>query len=48
MIKSVQESFSLGNLALFGETACNALFSICWSVVRDACSWNSVDLDYIF
>ena len=40
------------NVALFGETAgrkcaCNALFSICWSVVRDICSWKSVDLDYI-
>ena len=34
-----------GNVTLFGETAsrqcaCNALFSICWSVVRDISSWN--------
>ena len=35
IIKSVQESFSQGNIALFGKTAgrqcaCNALFSVCW------------------
>ena len=23
------------------------MFSICWSVVRDVCFWESVDLDYI-
>ena len=39
-------------MALFGETggrqcACNALFSICWSVVRYIGSWKSVDLDYM-
>ena len=38
-------------IALFGGTAgrqcgCNALFSICWSVVRDVCFWKLVDLDY--
>ena len=52
IIRSVQGSFKQGNVALFGQTAgrqcaCNALFSICWSVVRDICNWNSVDLDYI-
>ena len=51
-IRSVQGSFNHGNVALFGETAgrqcpCNALFSICWSVVRDICNWKSIDLDYI-
>ena len=40
-----QGRFNQGNVTLFGETAsrqcaCNALFSICWSVVRDICSWN--------
>ena len=35
IIKSVQDSFSQGNVVSFGETAsrqnaCNALFSICW------------------
>ena len=51
IIISVQVSFKQGNVALFGQVgrqcACNALFSICWSVVRDICNWNSVDLDYI-
>ena len=52
IIRSVQGSFNHGNVALFGETAgrqcpCNALFSICWSVVRDICNWKSIDLDYI-
>ena len=51
IIRSVQGSFNQG-IALFGETAgrqcaCNALFSICWSVVRDICNWKSIDLDYI-
>ena len=50
--RSVQGSFNQDNVALFGETAgrqcaCNALFLICWSVVRDICNWKSVDLDYI-
>ena len=44
IIRSVQGSFNQG-IALFGETAgrqcaCNALFSICWSVVRDICNCN--------
>lgn len=39
LLKSVQGNFSQGNLGMFGETAghqcaCNALFSICWSLVR--------------
>ena len=29
------------------QCACDALFSICWSVVRDVCFWKLVDLDYI-
>ena len=46
IIRSIQGSFNQGNVALFGETAgrqcvCNALFSICWSVVRDICNWKS-------
>ena len=37
--KSVQGNFNQGNIELFGETAggqcaCNALFSVCWSVIR--------------
>ena len=52
VIISVQESFNHGNIAFFGGTegrkfACNVLFSIFWSVVRDVCFWKSVDLDYI-
>ena len=52
IIRSVQGSFNQVNIALFGETVgrlcvCNALFSICWSVVCDVCFWKSVDLDYI-
>ena len=52
IIKSVQESFNQGNIALFGGTvgrqcARDALFSICWSVVRDVCFWKPVDLDCI-
>ena len=42
IIRSVQVSFKQGNVALFGQVgrqcACNALFSICWSVVRDICN----------
>ena len=43
IIRPVQGSFNQGNVVLFGETAgrqcaCNALLSICWSVVRDICS----------
>ena len=39
LLKSVQGNFSQGNVGMFGETAghqcaCNALFSICWSLVR--------------
>ena len=52
VIRSVQGSFNQGNVALFGKIAgrkcaCNALFSFCWSVVRDICHWKPVDLDYI-
>ena len=52
IIRSVPGSFNQGNIALFGVTAgrqgaCNALFSICWSVVRDVCFWKLVYLDYI-
>ena len=39
LLKSVQGSFNQSNIGMFGETAghqcaCNALFSICWSLVR--------------
>ena len=39
IIRSVQGNLNQGNVALFRETAgrqcaCNALFSICWSVVQ--------------
>ena len=51
IIRLVQGSFNQGNVALLRETAgrqcaCNALFSICWSVVRDICNWKSNDLGY--
>ena len=49
--RSVQGSFNQVNIALFGQQqvdrACNALLSIYWSVVHDACFWKSVDLNYI-
>ena len=53
MIRSIQESFNQGNVALVGEItgrkcACNALiFSICWSVICDIWYWKFVDLDYL-
>ena len=52
IIRSAQGSFNQGSIALFGGTAgsqfvCNALFSICWSVVRDVYFWKSVNLDCI-
>ena len=52
IIRSVQGSYNQGNIALFEgragrQCACNALFSIWWSVVHDVCFWKSVDLDYI-
>ena len=48
IIRSVQGSLNQGNVALFGETAgrqcaCNALFSICLSVVCDICNLKSAD-----
>ena len=52
LLKSVQGSFSQGKVGMFGETAgrqCarNALFSICWSVVREISCWTTQDLDHI-
>ena len=52
MVRTVQESFNQGNVALFGETAgrqcaCNALFSTCWSVVCEMSLWKTTDLDFI-
>ena len=52
IIRSIQGIFNQCNVNLFGRTvgrqcACNALFSICWSVVRDVFFWKSVDLGYI-
>ena len=51
-VRTVQGSFNQGNVALFGETAgrqcaCNALFSICWSVVREISFWKTINLDFI-
>ena len=39
VLKSVRDNFNQENIELFGETAgkqcaCNALFSVCWLVVR--------------
>ena len=52
VLKSVQGNFNQGNITLFGETAgrqcaCNALFSVCWSVARKVSLWKSYDLDNI-
>ena len=52
MVRTVQESFNQGNVAFFGETAgrqcaCNALFSTCWSFVREMSFWKTTDLDFI-
>ena len=53
IIRTVQEgSFNQGNIASFGETAsrqraCNALYALCWSIVRNICYLKSVDLEYI-
>ena len=52
IIRLVKGSFIQGNVALSGEIAgrqcaCNALLSICCSVVHDICSWKLVDIDYI-
>ena len=49
--KSVLGSFHQGH-AKFGDTAgtqcaCNALFAICFSVVKRTTLWKSWDLDYI-
>lgn len=49
LLKSVQGSFSQGNVGTLGETArpqcaCNALFSICWSLVRKISCWITPDL----
>ena len=51
ILKVVQGSFNQANLK-FGETAgrqcaCNTLFSIAWSVIRQVGLWNSSDLDFI-
>ena len=52
VLKSVQGNFNQGNVALLRDTAgklcsCNALFSVCWSVVRKVSIWKSYDLDNI-
>ena len=52
IVRTVQGSFNQGNVALFGEIAgrqcaCNALFSFCWSVVREISFWKTIDLDFI-
>ena len=52
ILKSVQGSFNQGNIVMFGETAgpqcaCNALFSVCWSLVRKISCWTTRDLDHI-
>ena len=50
VLKSAQGDFNQGNVALFVDTAdkkcaCNALFSLCWSVVGKVSIWKSYDLD---
>ena len=42
--------FNQGNVALFVDTAgkkcaCNALLSLCWSIVEKVSIWKSFDLD---
>ena len=51
VIKSVQGSFNQGNISLFRETAgrqcaCNAMLSICWSLIRKLYYWTHRDLDH--
>ena len=52
VIKSALGSFNQGNVSLFGETAdlqsaCNAMFSICCSLIRKISCWTNQDLDNI-
>ena len=52
LLKSVQGSFSQGNVGMFGEIAgrqCayNALLSICWSLVRKISCWTTQELGHI-
>ena len=52
LLKSVQGNSNQGNVALFGESAgkkcaCNALFSVCWSVVGKVSIWRTYDFDSI-
>ena len=50
VLKSAEGDFNQGNVALFVDTAgkkcaCNALLSLCWSIVEKVSIWKSFDLD---
>ena len=52
LLKSLQGSFSQDIIGIFEEIvaplcACNALFSICWSLVRKISCRTTQDLDHI-
>ena len=52
IIKSVQGSFNQGNISLFGKSSvrhcsCNAMFSICWLLIRKGSCWAHRDLDHM-
>ena len=51
ILKTVSGNFNQGHLK-FGATAgiqcaCNALYAICFSIVKKVSIWKSFDLDYI-
>ena len=50
--KTVHGSFRQGNSQLFGETAgiqcaCNALYALCWTQIKQIFHWVRRDLDHI-
>ena len=50
--KIVHGSFHQGNSQLFGETAgiqcaCNALYALCWTQIKQIFHWVRRDLDHI-
>ena len=51
IVRSVLGSYHQGD-SRFGATAgvqraCNLLFALCWSVIRNFCQWHTFDLDSV-
>ena len=51
IVRSVLGSYHQGD-SRFGATAgvqcaCNLLFALCWSVIRNVCQWHTFHLDYV-